>query len=144
MAGVGAELAGKCVELIREMMPSARRIVVLANAPDLFSKPFREQIRLAGAGTRTTIDPIMIHSAEELAAAFPAMEKQRPDAILVQPSLPIKRAAELAVRHRLPAVSVVRAIVDEGGVRAELPLHQDHCVLGVQNARAHVLALRSA
>ncbi len=37
MAGVGAELAGKCVELIREMMPSARRIVVLANAPDPFS-----------------------------------------------------------------------------------------------------------
>ena len=30
------------------------------------------------------------------------------------------------------------------GVRAELPLHQDHCGFGVQNARAHVLALRSA
>jgi putative ABC transport system substrate-binding protein len=116
IAGVGGELAGKCVELIREMMPSARRIAVLANAPDPFSKPFLEQIRLAGAATRTTIDPIMIHSVEELEAAFPIMGKQRPDAVLVQPSLPTKRAAELALRYRLPAVSFVRGIVDEGGL----------------------------
>src|SRR5437899_1352916 len=31
MAGVGSELAGKCVELIREMLPAGRRIAVLAN-----------------------------------------------------------------------------------------------------------------
>jgi len=115
IAGVGAELAGKCVALIREMMPSARLIAVLANAPDPFSKPFLEQIRLAGAATGTIIDPILIHSTEELEAAFPIMAKQRPDAVLVQPSLPTKRAAELAMRYRLPAISFVRAIVDEGG-----------------------------
>jgi ABC-type uncharacterized transport system substrate-binding protein len=116
LAGVGAELAGKCVELIREMLPSARRIAVLANAPDPFSKPFVQQIRLTGAAARTTIDPIMIHSAEELEAAFSALEKPRPDAVIVQPSLPTKRAAELALRHRLPAVSFVRDIVDVGGL----------------------------
>jgi ABC-type uncharacterized transport system substrate-binding protein len=48
MAGVGAELAGKCVELIREMVPSGHRVAALANASDPFSKPFLEQIRLAG------------------------------------------------------------------------------------------------
>jgi len=89
---------------------------VLVNAPDPFSKPFLEQIRLSGAAIGTAIEPIMIHSAEELDAAFSAMEKDRPDAVIVQPSLPVKHSAELALKYRLPAVSFVRAIVDAGGL----------------------------
>jgi putative ABC transport system substrate-binding protein len=100
MAGVTAELAGKNLELIRELLPSAQHIAALANAPDPFSTPFVEQIRHTGAATGTTIDAIMIHGAEELEAAFPAMQKDRPDAIIVQPSLPTKRAAELALKYR--------------------------------------------
>lgn len=119
ITGIGrstAELAGKCVELIREMLPSVHRVVVLVNALDSFSKPFLEQIRLAGTATGTAIEPIMIHSSEELDAAFPAMEKDRPDAVIVQPSLPAKRAAELALQYRLPAVSITRTFVDAGGL----------------------------
>jgi putative ABC transport system substrate-binding protein len=44
------------------------------------------------------------------------MEKDRPDAIIVQPSLPSKRAAELAVTHRVPAVSVPRWFAEQGGL----------------------------
>jgi ABC-type uncharacterized transport system substrate-binding protein len=51
MASVTAELAGKSVQLIREMLPAARRVTALANATDPFSKPFLEQIRLGGEGT---------------------------------------------------------------------------------------------
>jgi hypothetical protein len=36
----------------------------------------------------------------EFESAFAAMEKDRPDAIIVQPSLPSKRAAELALKCR--------------------------------------------
>jgi putative tryptophan/tyrosine transport system substrate-binding protein len=116
MAGVTAELAGKSVELLREMLPSEHRIVALANAADPFSKPFLEHIRLGGVATGTTIDAKMIHSAEELEAAFLEMEKERPDAVIVQPSLPSKRAAELALRYRIPAVSLLRGFVEEGGL----------------------------
>ena len=116
MAGVTAELAGKCAELIREMLPSVHRIAALANAPDPFSKPFLEQIQRSGAASGTAIDPILIHSAEELEAAFPAMEKERPDAVIVQPSLPTRRVAELALKYRMPAVSPIRGLVDEGGL----------------------------
>jgi putative ABC transport system substrate-binding protein len=58
----------------------------------------------------------MIRRAEELEAAFQEMEKERPDAVIVQPSLPSKRSAELALRYRIPAVSAVRGFVDEGGL----------------------------
>jgi putative tryptophan/tyrosine transport system substrate-binding protein len=116
MAAGGAELAGKCVELIRDLLPSAHRVAVLVNVPDPFTKPFLKQILAAGAATGTAIDPVLIHNAEELEAAFPPLEKNRPDAVIVQPSLPAKRAAELALRYRLPAVSFVRGMVDEGGL----------------------------
>jgi ABC-type uncharacterized transport system substrate-binding protein len=118
MAAVTAELAGKCVQLIRDLLPSARRVTALANATDPFSRPFLEQIELGGEATGTTINPVSISNTEEFETAFAAMEKDRPDAIIVQPSLPTKRAAELALKHRVPAVSVPRWFVEEGGLMA--------------------------
>jgi putative ABC transport system substrate-binding protein len=116
MSIVGAELASKGVELIRELLPSARRVAALANAPDPFSGPFLEQIRLGGQATGVTIDAVMIGGAEELEASFTAMEQKRPDAIIVQASLPAKRVAELALRYRIPTVGIIRAFVEEGGL----------------------------
>ncbi|MFZ2139380.1 MAG: ABC transporter substrate-binding protein, partial [Xanthobacteraceae bacterium] len=116
MASVTAELAGKSVQLIREMLPSARRVTALANATDPFSKPFLEQIKLGGEATGTTINAIGVSSNEEFETAFAGMEQDRPDALIVQPSLPTKRAAELAVKHRVPAVSVPRWFAEEGGL----------------------------
>jgi putative tryptophan/tyrosine transport system substrate-binding protein len=116
MSGVAGELAGKCVERVREMLPSAHRVAALANAPDPFSKPFLEKIRLAGNATGTTIDPIMIHRSQELEAAFVAMETTRPDAVIVQPSLPVKRVAELALKYRTPAVPAFRPFAEDGGL----------------------------
>jgi putative ABC transport system substrate-binding protein len=116
MSGVGAELASKSVELIQELLPSARRVAALANTLDPFSGPFLEQIRLGGQATGVTIDAAMIRGAEELEAAFQAMEQKRPDAIIVQASLPAKRVAELALRYRLPSVGIIRAFVEQGGL----------------------------
>ena len=44
------------------------------------------------------------------------MNTGRPDAIVVQPSLPAKRAAELAVKYRIPAVSTLRPFAEQGGL----------------------------
>ena len=125
IASVAAELAGKSVQLIRDMLPSARRVTALANATDPFSKPFLEQVQLGGEATGTTINPIRISNNEEFESAFAAMERDRPDAIIVQPSLPSKRAAELALQHRVPAVSVPRWFADEGGLMSYSAIYAD-------------------
>jgi len=120
IASVTAELAGKSVQLIRDMLPSARRVTALANATDPFSKPFLEQIELGGKATGTAIHPIKINNSDEFETAFVAMEKDRPDAIIVQPSLPTKRAAELALQQRLPAV-----FAEEGGLMSYSAIYAD-------------------
>ena len=116
MASVAAELSGKCVQLIRDMLPSARRVTALANATNPFSKSFLEQIKLGGEATGTTVNAIEVRSSEEFEHAFVGMEQDRPDAVIVQPSLPTKRAADLAVKHRVPAVSVPRWFAEQGGL----------------------------
>jgi putative ABC transport system substrate-binding protein len=125
IASVAAELAGKSVQLIRDMLPSARQVTALANATDPFSKPFLEQIQLGGEATATAIKLIRISNSEEFESTFAAMEIDRPDAIIVQPSLPSKRAAEMALQHRVPAVSVPPWFVDEGGLMSYSAIYAD-------------------
>jgi putative ABC transport system substrate-binding protein len=91
---------------------------VLANAPDPFSKQFLKQVQSAGDATGTVIDPIMINKPEELEAAFPRIRSLQANAIIVQPSLPTKRVAELALSNRIPAACTFRDFAYDGGLMA--------------------------
>jgi putative ABC transport system substrate-binding protein len=122
MSGVNAELSGKSVELIQEMLPSTHRVVALANAPDPFSKPFLEQIEAGGRATGIIIDAKMLRSPEELETAFADMGKERPDAAIVQLSLATKRAVELAAKYKIPAVSSLRLFAEQGGLMSYGPV----------------------
>jgi len=100
-------------------------VAVLANSTDPFRKPFLEQIQLAARTVGVSIQPLMVGGGDELDAAFPRMSKERIDAVIVQPSLPTKRAAELALKHRLAAVSVPRWFAEEGGLMSYSPRYAD-------------------
>jgi putative ABC transport system substrate-binding protein len=88
------EVGGKLLELIRDVLPSAKRVAVLVNAADAFGKPFLEQLQTAARTIKLEIPPTMIRETSELSAAFPDMVKRRTDVVVVQPSLPRKAAAE--------------------------------------------------
>jgi putative tryptophan/tyrosine transport system substrate-binding protein len=116
MSGFAPELAGKCVELVREVLPSSRRAVALVNVRDASSKPILEKM-LAGAGAiGVTVAPISIDDPDEVEAAFAAMKKDPPDAVVIQPSLPTTRIAELALRYRIPGFSPFRPFAEAGGL----------------------------
>jgi putative tryptophan/tyrosine transport system substrate-binding protein len=116
LSAAAAELAGKSLELIRELSPSARRVAALAHPTNPFTKPFLEQIQLVGRALGVEIQVLMVRDAEEFAAAFDEMDKQQIAAVIVQPTLPRAPVAELARQHRLPAVSGTRAFADAGGL----------------------------
>ena len=116
LSNMGPETAGKVVELFRDMLPSVRRVGVLANPDDAFTKPFLEQVQLAGRIGGIEIAPAMVRGAEDVDAAFGNMSKERTDAVVVQATFFSKIMAELAIKHRLPAASVLRSFVHAGGL----------------------------
>ena len=109
LSQMAAETHGKCVELFRDMLPSARRVAVIANAADpVFAKSFLEQAHLAGSGTGTEISPVvMVRGPDELEAAFATVVKEKADAVVFQGSLPTKRMVELSLAHRLPTATTI-------------------------------------
>jgi putative ABC transport system substrate-binding protein len=114
---MAAELFGKCVELIRDMLPTVHRVAALGNAADPFSKPFLEQVQFAGRSTGIEIAPaIMVHRPDAIDEAFATMKKEGAGAVVVQGSLSSKNTAELALKHHLPAVSVPRSFPEAGGL----------------------------
>jgi putative ABC transport system substrate-binding protein len=125
MAGVTAELAGKSVELIRQIIPSSKQVAALCNGPDPFSKPFLEHVQLGGKAASVAIRPIILSSNDQLDAAFSGMNDEHVDAVVVQPSLPTQRTADLALQHHLPAVSVPRWFADDGGLLSYSPRQAD-------------------
>lgn len=58
----------------------------------------------------------MVHGPDEVDAAFAAMKKEGAGAVVVQGSLASKNAAELAIKHRLPASTFSRSFVEVGGL----------------------------
>jgi putative ABC transport system substrate-binding protein len=115
-AGLGAERGGKIIELIREALPSARRVAVLANPVSLFTKPFLSHIELAARAVDMEIQPIMLRPGEEFDAAFAEMRRQWADAVLIQASLTRKEAVDLAPKHQVPSFSLVRELATSGGL----------------------------
>jgi putative ABC transport system substrate-binding protein len=116
LSAATAELAGKSIEIIREVLPSVRRVAALADPTNPFSKPFLEQIHLGARTVGVEIHVAMVRNAGEFDAAFAEMKRQRVEAVIVQPTLPRKPAIDLVLEHRLPSVSGNRAFPDGGGL----------------------------
>ena len=117
-ASATAEAGAKTLEVIRDMLPAARRVAVLANAADPFTGSFLEQIRLGAKAVALELQIIMIAQPEELDAAFVAITNDAADAVVVQPSLPRVRVAGLAVRHRVPSIAPSGGYATAGGLAA--------------------------
>ena len=109
-------------------MPGARRAGILANANDPFTKPYLEAIQKAHSAVPLELQTIVVHGSDELDGAYAAMVREHADAIVVQPSLPVKLTVDLALKYRLPSLSILKSDVQAGclasysGSAAELGL----------------------
>src|SRR5262245_11831900 len=114
---IAAEMHGKCVELFRDMIPSLRRVGVVPNAADPFSKFVVEQTQLAGKTANIEIAPIVMASGpQEVEAAFVNVKRENAGAVVMQASLASKQVADLAIKHSLPAATVPRSFAEAGGM----------------------------
>jgi putative tryptophan/tyrosine transport system substrate-binding protein len=100
----GSEIAGKSVELIREVVPSARRIGVILNELDPFARPYAAQITSAAGGAGMEVEAIMTRPGQLLGATFDLLSSKRVEALLIQGTV-AKETLDLAIKHRLPALT---------------------------------------
>jgi putative ABC transport system substrate-binding protein len=120
LSAMDAEIGGKRVQLLSELIPNLRRIAVLATTPttSLFSGPFVEDLRLAATRAGLQFEPILIGSSSEFQSAFAAMAKAEAQAVIVQAFFDPYYAIliELAAKYQLAYMSDSRDAVAAGGL----------------------------
>src|SRR5262245_4152372 len=113
VSGFAPELSGKRLELIREILPQAERIAVLANRSNPATTPVLLATELAARQMRMKLDITDVHERTDLAPAFEAMRRKRADALVLvaDPAIFTKSSliVELAAKHRLPTVYETRS-----------------------------------
>ena len=107
---IGSELVGKQLELLRELVPSANRIVALANQRNpVMAEGVIRNARMAAQ--RLGLDIIVIHasSESEIDAAFASAVEQKASALFADDAYFTSRREQIAalgLRHRLPTFGV--------------------------------------
>jgi putative ABC transport system substrate-binding protein len=116
VTGIGAEIGGKCLELLKELVPAVTQVAVLVHATDPFARPFLADIQAAAQSSGVRIHPVVVQGEEEFDDAFAAMAHAGVGAVIIQLVLATPRAAAQAVQHRLPAVATSEAFAASGGM----------------------------
>ena len=109
-------MAGKNLELLRQFLPSARRVGVLANAVDTFTGPFLERIRHAAGQLSFEVQPYLVHPGGNTGQAFSQMRSDRVDVVIVQSTLLRPNTVELTLKHRLPTIAPNSVFSRTGGL----------------------------
>jgi ABC-type uncharacterized transport system substrate-binding protein len=104
----GAEVAGKSLELARELIPAVRRVGVLADESDPFAKAYVAEISEAARSIGIEVEPIILRPGQPLEPVFETMTGRRVDGLLIQGSIARKEMLDLAIKHRLPALTSIQ------------------------------------
>jgi putative ABC transport system substrate-binding protein len=104
----GAEVAGKSLELMRELIPAARRIGVLLDETDPFAKAYVAQLKEAAPRVGMELEPVVTRPSQPLEGVYQTLIGKRVHGLLIQGSIARKDMLELAIRHRLPALTTIR------------------------------------
>jgi putative tryptophan/tyrosine transport system substrate-binding protein len=126
VSGFAPELIGKRLELIREILPRAERIAVLANQGNPIAASNLRAAEAAAQQMGMKLRVLDVRQPSELPAAFESMRREGTDAlVLVADPLLFSerpRITQLAARHRVPAVYEMRLFPEVGGLLSYGPL----------------------
>ena len=104
-----ADLGAKQLQVLKECVPSTRRVAVLWNPANVASARGLGDGEIIARSLGMTIIPVAMAKPEDLLAAFSAMTRNRPDAVFVHPTAPMwERRVEImefAIIHKLPTLS---------------------------------------
>lgn len=125
LTSVAPELTAKRLEFLKAIAPEISRVSFLANQAT--PKRFVSETEVAGRALGVQITPVLVQDASELDRVFAAMAKTSVDGLVVDLVLHEyrRRIADLALRHRLPAISGPKEFAEAGGLMAYGPDYAD-------------------
>jgi putative ABC transport system substrate-binding protein len=116
-----AELAAKRLELLRTLVPTARRVAALLNPSEpTIAASNRRDAEAAAGPMGLQISFLQASTAAEIDSAFESFARERPDALFISsgPFFTNRRVqlAHLATRHAIPVIHGSRAYPEVGGL----------------------------
>jgi putative tryptophan/tyrosine transport system substrate-binding protein len=128
LSQLATDLAGKRLELLREMLSSLSRVAALGNAGNPTTAPEMLEVQIAARTLGFQIVTSEIRRAEEIPAVIETL-KDRADALYLQsdPLMNTNRIQinTLALNARLPTFSGIRDYVEAGGLMSYGPNFPD-------------------
>ncbi len=122
LSNVSTETIGKQIQLLKHTIPGITRIAFLTNAHNLTKAIQFREARTAAQLLHVDVVFEQARGPTDLERAFAAMALTRPDVLVIAVD-PLmfserRRLAELAMKHRLPAISPFGEFADAGGLMA--------------------------
>src|SRR5262245_2040581 len=121
VSGLGLELPGKRLELLKEMVSQSARIAVLTNPASPYHASRMHDLTVAAQTLGVHLHVVELRREDEVDSVLAAMAQARVEALLVvEDALLLSRlrgwTVALAATHRLPAMYDRREIVVAGGL----------------------------
>ena len=114
------DMHDKRLGLMREIMPSMKKMSVLLAAASAGEQKAVEQLQLTGTKLGVSVERAAVADAKALPAAFAGIQSSGADAIYVAPSSlllnHVREIADLALAHRLGGMYPSRDYADAGGL----------------------------
>jgi len=120
VSSLSSEIMPKRIGILREVVPSATHIYVLANPSNPNAKSVLNELQTVSRNLNVRTEVILARNDNEIQAAF-KQASSKPDSALVvgnDPTFFIRRAllASLAASHRLPVIAYEREFAIDGGL----------------------------
>jgi putative ABC transport system substrate-binding protein len=127
ISSVFADLTGKRLELLKEILPSLSRVVYLSRAANPGHAHFAREAELAARALHVDLQIILVSSPNEFEEAFRKAQGANAIVQLDDAMFTSERArlVELAARHRLPVVYGPRDFALLGGLSSLGPDYSD-------------------
>jgi putative ABC transport system substrate-binding protein len=128
LSNMEAELGGKRLDLLREVISRLARVAVLAAKTDPFTASFVQDLQTGAERLGLLLNPVLVNSPGEFEGAFAGMSGAGDQAVVVQPNFLPQTAAivALAAKHRLPILSSYRDTTQAGGLLSYSADHAAH------------------
>jgi putative tryptophan/tyrosine transport system substrate-binding protein len=120
LANLTAELSGKQLELLKEILPKLSRLAVFSDSTEPGNTRSLKETEVAAKGFGVQLFYMDVQAAKDIDPAFRAASNKRAEALLVQPSPAMnqrrKQIVGLAAKSRLPAMYPRAEYVEDGGL----------------------------